>query len=315
MTEPSIIVAEPAAALPLSRLQERLLDAFLAGRSPRTQAAYQRDVQDFAAFVGAADAEAAARRLIATPHGEANGLALAYRAHMLARKLAPATINRRLSALRSLVQLGNVLTLITWQLQVDNVRAELYRDTRGPGRKAVKAMIRHAIAKGGMKGLRDAAILRLLHDLGLRRGEVVALDLADLDTAAGTLAVLGKGRTQKERVTVPAPTLTVLTAWVVRRGAAAGPLFRSLDPAGKGDGRLSGAAVYQIVEKLGAAVGVTARPHGLRHTAITTVLDKSGGNLRAAQRFSRHKDVRVLERYDDTREDLAGQMASRIAED
>ncbi|PWC89854.1 hypothetical protein TSH100_04070 [Azospirillum sp. TSH100] len=304
-----------SAALPLTRIQERLLDAFLAGRSPRTQAAYQRDVQDFAAFVGVADPEEAARRLIATAHGDANGLALAYRAHMVTRKLAPATINRRLSALRSLVQLANVLGLVGWQLDVDNVRAELYRDTRGPGRDAVKAMTSAATSRGGMKGLRDAAILRLLHDLGLRRGEVVGLDLEDLDIVAGTLAVLGKGRTQKELVTVPAPTMAALQAWVERRGSAPGPLFRSLDPAGKGDGRLTGTAVYQLVRALGADIGVTARPHGLRHTAITTVLDRSGGNIRAAQKFSRHKDVRVLQRYDDAREDLGGQMATLIAED
>lgn len=315
MTETAIAVRDGVLPLPLTRIQERLLDAFLAGRSARTQAAYQRDVQDFARFVGVADPEEAARRLVATPHGDANGLALAYRADLIGRKLAPATVNRRLSALRSLVRLGNQLGLIAWQLQVDNVRSELYRDTRGPGRTAVKAMTRVAASRGGMKGLRDAAILRLLHDLGLRRGEVVALDLADLDTTAGTLAVLGKGRTQKELVTVPPATLAVLTTWVARRGGAPGPLFRSLDPAGKGSGRLTGTAVYQIVRALGDVVGVTARPHGFRHTAITTVLDRSKGNIRAAQKFSRHKDVRVLERYDDAREDLAGQMAERIARD
>lgn len=311
----ALAIRGDVAPLTLSGLQENLLDAFLAGRSPHTRAAYQRDLADFAHFVGVTDAEDAARRLLATPQGDANGIALAYRANLIERKLAPATTNRRLSALRSLVRLGNTLGLISWQLTIDNVRSELYRDTRGPGRDAVKAMTKIAAARGGMKGLRDAAILRLLHDLGLRRGEVVALDLADLDTSAGTLAVLGKGRSQKETVTVPLPTLRVLKAWVARRGAAAGPLFRSLDPAGKGDGRLTGAAVYQIVRGLGAKIGVKARPHGFRHTAITEVLDRSGGDIRKAQKFSRHRDVRVLERYDDSRVDLAGQAAASIATD
>ncbi|QCG92362.1 hypothetical protein E6C72_31320 (plasmid) [Azospirillum sp. TSH100] len=148
-----------SAALPLTRIQERLLDAFLAGRSPRTQAAYQRDVQDFAAFVGVADPEEAARRLIATAHGDANGLALAYRAHMVTRKLAPATINRRLSALRSLVQLANVLGLVGWQLDVDNVRAELYRDTprSRPGRRQGNDQRRHQQGRHeGPAGRRDS---------------------------------------------------------------------------------------------------------------------------------------------------------------
>ncbi|QCO07522.1 tyrosine-type recombinase/integrase [Azospirillum argentinense] len=315
MTTTAVAITGPAPALPLTRVQERLLDSWLAGRSANTRAAYQRDLRDFSNFAGVADPEEAAQRLLATPAGDANGIVLAYRASMQDRKLTPATINRRLSALRSLVQLANLLGMVAWKIEVENVVAELYRDTRGPGRAAVKAMTAAAAEKGGMKGLRDAAIVRLLHDLGLRRGEVVGLDLADLDEAAGTLAVLGKGRAQKELVTVPAPTLAVLTVWVNRRGRAPGPLFRSLDPAGKGDGRLTGTAVYQIIRALGADVGVKARPHGLRHTAITTVLDRSGGNIRAAQKFSRHKDVRVLQRYDDAREDLAGQMAGLIAGD
>ena len=56
------------------------------------------------------------------------------------------------------------------------------------------------------------------------------------------------------------------------------------------------------------------RPHGLRHAAITTLLDKSGGNIRAVQQFSRHRDVRVIERYDDNRQDIGGQMARLLAE-
>jgi integrase/recombinase XerC len=70
-----------------------------------------------------------------------------------------------------------------------------------------------------------------------------------------------------------------------------------------------------VVRRLGEAAGVRVRPHGLRHSSITRVLDLSGGDIRAAQRFSRHKDVRVLERYDDSREDLAGQLARRLGED
>jgi integrase/recombinase XerC len=55
------------------------------------------------------------------------------------------------------------------------------------------------------------------------------------------------------------------------------------------------------------------RPHGLRHTAITALLD-SGASLREAQRFSRHADPRTLMRYDDNRSDIAGEMARRVSE-
>jgi integrase/recombinase XerC len=50
----------------------------------------------------------------------------------------------------------------------------------------------------------------------------------------------------------------------------------------------------------------------LRHTAITAVLD-AGASIREAQRFSRHKDPRVLLRYDDNREDLGGRRAAELS--
>jgi integrase/recombinase XerC len=55
---------------------------------------------------------------------------------MTACRLQAATINRRLAALRSLVKLTNTLGLVSWTLAVENVKAQAYRDTRGPGLNA-----------------------------------------------------------------------------------------------------------------------------------------------------------------------------------
>ena len=87
----------------------RLLDAFLVGRNERTRRAYRQDVADFAAFCGAGSPEEAARLLLAGSLGQANLLALNYRAHLRERGLSAATVNRRLAALRSLVKLGRTL--------------------------------------------------------------------------------------------------------------------------------------------------------------------------------------------------------------
>ena len=77
--------------------------------------------------------------------------------------------------------------------------------------------------------------------------------------------------------------------------------------------RLTGEGVRVTIRKLGMSVGVVTRPHGLRHTAITGALDKSDGNMRKAQQFSRHKDVRTLGKYDDNRRDFGGEMAALVA--
>ena len=162
------------------------------------------------------------------------------------------------------------------------------------------------------KGLRDVALLRLLHDLGLRRSEAVRLDIEDADLPGNRISILSRGRLLKEPVSLPEPTQTALAAWLEARGSEPGPLFINFDRAGKGQ-RLTGAAVYHIVGWLGAKAGLTVRPHGLRHLAITTALERSNGDMRAVAKFSRHKDLRTLSRYRDNRPDLAGKVASLVA--
>jgi site-specific recombinase XerD len=78
--------------------------------------------------------------------------------------------------------------------------------------------------------------------------------------------------------------------------------------------RLTGGGIWKIVRRLGAAAGLTvrARPHGLRHTAITRLLDM-GADLRDAAQFSRHKSIQTLFIYDDRRRDVAGDLTRRLA--
>ena len=312
MNQLATITPNPLTALSYSSPAESLVASFLAGRGERTLAAYRQDLEDFRAFVGTATAQAAAKFLLSLPHGEANALVLAYRAQLLGRGLAAATINRRLAAVRSMGKLARTLGLIPWQIEIEGVKAESYRDTRGPGREGVRKLLDLTAARQDSKGSRDRAILRLLFDLGLRRGEVAALDLQDLSLEAGLVAILGKGRSQKVALTLPEPTKQALAAWLTLRGPEAGPLFTNLDRAGKGQ-RLTGRSIHRIVKDLGCQIGIELRPHGLRHAAITEALDIMKGNIRAVQRFSRHKDLRVLTVYDDNRQDLGGEVAKLLA--
>lgn len=290
----------------------RLVAAFLAGRNARTMLAYSQDLEHFRRFVGAADVNAAAALLLGRGHGEGNALALAYRSSMAERGLAAATLNRRLAALRSLVKLGRVLGTVPWTLEVQNAKAQPYRDTRGPGRDGFLLMLAELRHRTDAKGARDRAILRLLYERALRCCEVVRLDLGDLDLERESISILGKGRTAKEPVTLAASTIAALRAWLVMRGDAPGPLFTNLDRAHTRR-RLSGTGVYDLIRALGDAVGIRARPHGLRHAAITEALDR-GTDVRAVQRFSRHRDLRILLVYDDNRADLGGDVTRSISE-
>jgi integrase/recombinase XerC len=304
--------SRPGRVARFSPSASRLAEAFLAGKSERTVRAYRRDLEDFAAFVGAADIDKAAAFLLGQGHGAANEAALAWRSSLLERGLTPATINRRLAALRSLVKLARTLGLVPWSLELAGVKSEKYRETRGPGREGFRRLLDLTEADASPKGLRDRVVLRLLWDLALRREEVVSLDLANVDLEAGTVSILGKGRRERETLTLPAPTVAALRAWLGVRGAAPGPLVENMDRRTKG-ARLTGAGLYHLVQNLGDRVGLTVRPHGVRHAAITEALEMTGGNVRAVQRFSRHRDLRTLTVYDDNRADLGGEVASLVA--
>ena len=196
-------------------------------------------------------------------------------------------------------------------LLVDPLRQHEAAD-RGPGLAGMRRLLGALEEREDAKAARDRAILRLAFDLGLRRGELASLDLDHLDLEAGRLAVLSKGQEARELLTLPPETIAVLRAWLMQRGREPGPLFINFDRAGKGR-RLTSTSIYRIVRELGEQVQVRARPHGLRHAAITAVLDLSQGDVRAAARFSRHADIRTLTVHDDNRQDLGGKMARLVA--
>ena len=292
---------------------QRLLRSFLAGRSPHTVRGYQQDLERFRDFLGVADVAAAAGHLVGLSHGEANETVLEFRNTLLDAKFSPSTVNRCISSLRSMVKIARVIGLIPWTLEVEGTQSVTYRDTRGPGVEVVDKLFALLKTRSDVGSLRDAAVLRLLYNQGLRRGEVVGVDVGHFDPERGTLSILGKKRRERELISLSAPATDALVAWLaVRPGPPTGPLFVALDRAHAGH-RLTGDGVLRLLRSLGEEVGVkNLRPHGMRHTAITTVLERSNGNVRAAQVFSRHKNVSTLQHYDDARQNLGKKMSDLL---
>lgn len=296
---------------------EELIRSFLSGKSQKTLTAYSNDLKTFSAFVNVGSAEDAAKLLIEGGHGLANLTAIRFKDSMLNQKLAPATINRRLSALRSLISLAKTLGLVDWDIQVPCVKSVSFRDTRGVGMDGFRLLLAAARRqRSQVKVARDVGLLRLLFDLALRRSEVAALNISDVDVQGARLMVVGKGHQGEPMpMTLPDQTLTALKEWISHRGTEPGALFLNCDHARKGkDNSLSDNGIYRIVCRLGNKSFIRARPHGLRHAAITTVLDIMGGNVRVAQRFARHASPDTTLRYDDNRTDLGGSAAKRLAE-
>jgi integrase/recombinase XerD len=139
-------------------------------------------------------------------------------------------------------------------------------------------------------GRRDYAVLVLLARLGLRRGEVAALRLEDVDWRAGELRIAGKGR-RAERLPLPADVGEAIVAYL-QDGRPATAQDRSLIVRVRAPHRgLTGGGVTQIVFAAAARAGLgPMHSHRLRHTAATTML-RAGASLEEIGQVLRHRQV------------------------
>jgi integrase/recombinase XerC len=173
-----------------------------------------------------------------------------------------------------------------------------------------------AAAQRGVKAARDVALVGLLYSLGLRRAEVCSLDVEDFDRAARRLAVVGKGHSDADRLTVPVALAAELEAYLEQRSAPpVGPLFASADRARKGDGRLTPSGLAKLLRHLAGRAGaaVPVSPHRLRHSAVTDALEASRGDVRRVRVFARHAKIDTTLRYDDVRRDVGGEIAVMLS--
>lgn len=303
-----------------------LLESFLESMSPQTRRAYDADLRAFGRFAGSTS-HVAVGWLLSLDGGPANEIVLRYRTAMTESKLSPATIGRRLAAVRSVVRMARMLGVVSWSIEVSDPKVQKYRDTRGPGLSGWRAMrsTAEAMADGGLplrnvhphQGARDLALVQLLRGLALRRSSAVRLDLADVELEGDDpcVHIFEKGKAQKVRRSLSAGPAESLRAWIALRGDWPGPLFHRLDRAAGAStpARLDGSSVWRIVRALGHRAGLTrqVRPHGLRHEAITAAIEK-GASLPDVQVFAGHADPRTTMLYYDRTRNAAGQVAKLI---
>ena len=269
--------------------------------SPATLRAYRREVLAFVDFASSElDLEKAAG---VTP------LAVrSYIAHLHTRGLVPRSIARAVASLRTyfgfLAAEGTIPS---------NPAAAVPhpRDTQRAPDVADRYAIEELLEAFPVTpaGRRDRAAIELLYAAGLRVGELVSLDLGDVQLDQRVLRVRGKGR--KERL-VPfgKPAAEAIEAYLADRAR-----WRRKNPGGEDDpllvnqrgGRLSDRSVRRILEQ---AVRRSAdlghlHPHALRHAFATHLLE-AGMDLRAIQELLGHSSLATTQIY--TSVDLARLM-------
>lgn len=280
-----------------------LVRDFMAGLSKGTRATYSRSFKAFAVWAGQPDPAAACAWFLGLSPGEMNRTAATYRGAQLDAGLAPATVEVRISALRSLVRAGQLAGTHLAALSLPPLRsARVHKGRRLPG--VTRAEVDRMLA---VANLAEAAMLRLLSDRGFRVGTVAKLRRGDFDAATRTVMATGKGLAGQR----DARTLAQVTADAVAAHLAAS----EGDPSAPMFGRVtSSCGVVRWIKVLADRAGVPRfKCHSLRALAITAALDATNGDVRAVQAFAAHSSPATTLRYDATWRDLAGEVARRVA--
>jgi len=141
---------------------------------------------------------------------------------------------------------------------------------------------------------RDIAFLELLYGCGIRVGELVGIDLDDIDLSEGWLKVHGKGNKQRQ---VPVGERAVDAVNRYLQGRSAAPDERALFVNGQGR-RLSDRQVRRLVKFYATFVtgDSTVHPHSFRHAYATHLLS-DGADLRAIQELLGHARLSTTQKY------------------
>ncbi len=266
--------------------------------SAATRRAYQADLRDFMSFAGIDQPEAF--RAITRAH------VLAWRKALEARGLAGATIRRKLAAL------GSLYAYLCERHAVATSPVAGVRRPRNDSHEGKTPALGDAQARAlldtpdaaTLKGLRDRAIVAVLLHHGLRRAELCALRVQDLQSRRGVahLRVHGRGAKIRHLPLHPAAADRI-HAYLEQAGhgtSPAAPLFQALRGARRADRGLSGDGVRRIVAGHAAAARIEVAGlgvHGLRATAATNALEH-GADIAQVQDWLGHASVATTRLYD-----------------
>ena len=244
---------------------------------------------------------------------------LRYRYELESRRLAPATINLRLAAVRRLAYEASDNGLLNPDL------AAGIRRVKGAKRLGIRLgnwltidqgrRLLAVPASGSVRDKRDHAILSLLLGCGLRRAELTGLRLSDFqqrDERWAIVNLFGKGG-HIRTVPVPGWVKAVLDDWLYASEIKEGTVFRRVSSSGSVWGpRISEKLVWWIVRERATLAGIDKlAPHDLRRTCAR-LCHAAGGELEQIQFLLGHRSVETTERYLGCRQRLVEAVNDRI---
>ena len=265
------------------------------GRARRTCEAYRRDLSRYCEVLAARNS---------SPESAEEEDIVAFLRHLQSRGLAPASVKRAMTAVRTFHQF---LVVEGRRAEDPGSHLELPRVPTGVPKALSEAevdAIMDAVVGTDPVSRRDRAMMEVLYGTGMRISELVGMSLTDLDMGGATARVVGKG--QKERI-LPLGRCAheALTAWLVPagRGVLEPERWASqhdqqavwLNQRGR---RLSRQGAWGVVKKRAQQVGLGAKvsPHVFRHSCATHMLDHAA-DIRAVQELLGHASISTTQVY------------------
>ena len=264
--------------------------------SPHTVAAYRRDLLDLEEF---------ARAYLCRDEFQwrdiDRGVVRAFLGEAGRRGLAPRTVARKLSAVRSffrhLRRTGGISSNPARSVRGPKLDRTLPGHLRTEETEALFSWAEtRAASENGLAETRLLAILELLYGSGLRLAELASLEVRSLDLDGGRVRVLGKGR--KERIVpVTGAAARAIRRYLPRRAEVAEPATRAL-LVGRHGRRLSRRHIQRLVRPVlqDFAASADVSVHSLRHTFATHLLD-AGADLMAVKELLGHASLGTTRIY------------------
>jgi integrase len=229
---------------------------------------------------------------------------LRYRFFLEQRNLASSTINVRLAAVRRLAYEASDTGLLSPEL------AAGIRRVKGAKRLGVRIGNWLTIEQSrtllgqphanSLRGKRNRAILALLIGCGLRRAELVGLEVEDFQMREEHWVIADLMGKAKHVRTVPVPVWTkrAVDEWTTAAGINTGPIFRRITRLGKvGCNGITPKAIWHVVKAAAKRAGITdLAPHDLRRTCAR-LCHLAGGELEQIQFLLGHASVQTTEQY------------------
>lgn len=244
-----------------------------------------------------------------------------YRDHLMERKLASATINRRLVCIRSFMKWAIAARLIEFN-PLDTVKLPKVQ-TESPtvafDDEEVASMI-NSPDTTNHRGRNHRLIMVLLFHLGLRRSELTNLKMHQMvqDRSHWVLRIQGKG--DKTRLIplgeVVFEEIQLYIASLEDQGIKLGPedYLIQTETKSKNKKPMDGSTIFRVIEKYAKALGInkSVSPHSCRATVISHLLDTRHAAIRDVATFAGHANITTTERYDKRRKNLDKSAAYEV---